>query len=255
MSEPGDPGTPAALGLDRSLDASGLNLAAVLSRERYDAIVPAAWQSRALLPGAVSVFVICSGGASFHWAARRARPVSQHPLDDFCEALVRRAASGLEGAGYATRAVFYWQRRGANDLESGQFADFVGLARAAGLGATSQLGLLLHARFGPWFAIRALLLSECPAPESARTDDAFDPCPSCSAPCIAACRGRAVSREKFSSERCAQTRKESAECAQRCDARLACPLGADYRYDRHALSHHMTSRFRGAGVRTGFPSG
>ncbi|MBW2292210.1 MAG: hypothetical protein JRG94_07840 [Deltaproteobacteria bacterium] len=134
FSEPGPPGTPAAVGLDASLDAAGLNVAAVLSRERYDALVPHAWQSRALLPGATSVFVIGSGGPAFYWAARRARPDAQHPLDEFLEEMVTRAASKLERAGCVTRAVFYWERRGENDREPGRFADFIALARAAGLG-------------------------------------------------------------------------------------------------------------------------
>ena len=246
FSEPGPPGTPAALGLDASLDAAGLNVAAVLSHERYDALVPDAWQARALLPGAVSVFVIGSGGPAFHWAARGARPDAQHPLDEFLEELVTRAASKLERAGCATRAVFYWERRGEDDREPGRFADFVALARAAGLGASSRLGLLVHPTFGPWFAIRALLLSELPSPDSTATDAQFDPCASCSAPCVEACPGAAVSRGRFSGERCAGTREELAQCAQRCDARLACPIGVDHRYDPGALAYHMTSQFRGA---------
>ncbi len=245
FSKPGSPGTPTALGLDASLEAGGLNLAAGLSRERYDALVPDAWQSRALLPGAASVFVIGSGGPAFHWAARRARPDAQHPLDEFCEELLTRAASKLELAGHATRAVFYWERRGGNDLGPGRFADFVALARAAGLGAPSRLGLLVHPTFGPWFAIRALLLSEQPSPDSAGSDPRFDPCGSCPAPCIEVCPGAAVSRERFSVARCTRTREELPQCARRCDARLACPIGEDYRYDPEALAHHMTARFRG----------
>jgi hypothetical protein len=240
--------SPNRLGLDPALVAAGLNVAALLAPSQYDALVPESWQARQLLPNAASVIVIGSGGDGFYWAARKARPGSVHPVDDYCAELVGRAADRLEAAGFATCAAFYWERRTRNGGEPGEFADFVALARAAGLGAASRLGMLLHPRYGPWFAIRALLLSERPAPVAANeaaTADPFDPCPSCSAPCIAACPGNAVAlRKKFSGQRCAETRHKLAACAARCDARLACPQGADYRYDPEALSHHMTSRFR-----------
>ena len=252
--------SPGVLGLDPALAAAGLNVAAVLAPREYDALVPESWQSRHLLPHAASVIVIGSGGADFYWAARKARPGSEHPVDEYCEELVTRAADRLEAAGFATRAAFYWERRTPNDCESGEFADFVALARAAGLGAPSRLGLLLHPRYGPWFAIRALLLSERPPAEGAREKIAFanrfDPCPNCSAPCVAACPGNAVGRsEEFAGERCAQTRHEVPGCATRCDARMACPEGADYRYDAEALSHHMTSHFRTDDPKPGVPPG
>lgn len=243
--------SPEALGLDSALEAAGLNVAAALDRSEYDALVPPAWQSQRLLPNVASVIVIGSGGTRFYWAARNARPGSRHPVDEYCEALVTRAADRLEAAGFATRAAYYWERRAANPGEPAVFADFVGLARAAGLGAASRLGLLLHRRYGPWFSIRALLLSERGRPEGLEAPQPYDPCPHCSAPCVAACPGSAVSSsEAFDRNRCAQTRHESAGCATRCAARLACPEGAEHRYDIEALAHHMTSHFR-----TGLPDG
>lgn len=244
-----DSDTSSSLGLDPALAAAGLNVAGWLTPSQYDALVPESWQARQLLPTAAVVFVIGSGGDNFYWAARKARPGSRHPVDDYCAELVGRAADRLEAAGFATCAAFYWEQRAQSGREPGEFADFVALAKAAGLGAASRLGLLLHPRYGPWFAIRAVLLSERPAPvapdDCATAAEPFDPCPSCSAPCIAACPGNAVAmREKFSGDRCAETRHKLAGCAARCDARLACPEGADYRYDLEALSHHMTSHFR-----------
>ncbi len=244
-AEVGHPHAPAAVGLDASLAAAGLNVAGVLRCEQFDALVPAAWRSQVLLPGATSVFVIGSGGPRFYRAAREAWPTSQHPLDEFCEQQVAGAARTLEADGHATRTLYYWQRLGENDRDPGEFADFVGLARAAGLGALSRLGLLLHPSYGPWFAIRALLVSDCPVPDRMLTDDTFDPCPSCRAPCVAACRGAAVSHGRFSGERCMRARVELAECRERCDARSACVLGTEHRYGAEAVSHHATASFRG----------
>jgi epoxyqueuosine reductase len=245
--DPGASRTPGALGLNAALESGGLNAAAVLSPEQYDALVPVAWQCSELLPTAASVFVLGSGGSMFYLAARRARPDAQHPLDEFCEELVTGAASELERQGAASRAVYYWERMGGIEREPGHFADFIALARAAGLGASSRLGLMLNPIFGPWFAIRALILCELPMPVPAAVEAGplFDPCSACPAPCIEACPGTAVSLDPFSRERCASTREELPGCARRCDARLACPVGASHRYDPEALAYHMTARFRG----------
>jgi epoxyqueuosine reductase QueG len=241
--------SPTQLGLDPALSAAGLNVAASLAIGEYDALVPASWKSQELLPNASSVIVLGSGGDRFYWTARQARPGSQHPVDEHCEALVTHAAERLSAAGFTAYPAFYWERKAQDRGKPGEFADFVALARAAGLGETSRLGLLLHPRYGPWFAIRALLLSERPTPAAVNLGveaaDRYDPCPSCSAPCVAACPGNAVSHsDVFFAERCAQTRHELAGCANRCAARLACPEGEEYRYAAEALSHHMTSHFR-----------
>lgn len=236
--------TPGELGLDPALEACGLNVAGALRVRDYDAIVTAAWRSAALLPSARTVYVIGSGGASFHAQAIQRAPDVAHPLDDACEAQVGAVAERMNRAGCTSRALFYWERRG----EEGEcvFADFVAIAHAAGLGARSRLGLLLHPRHGPWFAIRALLLSEREAPV-ARRMPVPDFCSDCAAPCTAACPAGAVTRAGISLDRCSESRHSDPRCASRCDARLACPVGADSRYPPAALAHHMTSHFRDAG--------
>lgn len=236
--------TQEALGLGSALAESGLNVAGALSPDDYNAIVPAAWQTQALHPTAATVFVIGSGGGAFYAAARAAFPDSEHPLDDHCEAVMAPVVEELGAQGSSSRALFYWQKLALEGAEAGVFADFVALARAAGLGSPSRLGLLLHPRYGPWFAIRALLLSDVVSQPTGQAADSFDPCGGCEAPCIATCHGRAVSREAFAAARCAETRHSNPQCAERCDARLACPVGGEHRYDASALAHHMTAHFR-----------
>ena len=235
-------GTPEALGLGTALASAGLNVAGSMTPDEYDALVPEAWKTRVLLPTAATVAIVGSGGSDFYLCAREARPASEHPLDEHCEALMARVVNQLEAQGAASRALFYWQRLGGG---AGVFADFVGLARGAGLGAPSRLGLLLHPHYGPWFAIRAVLLTETKLDHAPRDGRGFDPCPGCDAPCVAACHGSAVhGRSLFDGDRCAKTRHSDSRCADRCDARLACPVGSEHRYDAAALAHHMTSHFR-----------
>jgi epoxyqueuosine reductase len=240
---------PAAWGLTPSLAQAGLNVAAGISREHYDRLVPSAWRAGALLPAAKSALILGSGGMAFYTNALATCPGSPHPLDDFCEAQVHAAADAIEALGWKTTRHFYWERKGEGDDSAGLFADFVKLAEAGGLGTPSRLGLLLHPIYGPWFAIRGLLLSERPLPpvrhdlEPAHAP--FDPCTGCEAPCESACPGNAVGADRFSGEDCSMARKRLAACSESCAARLACPIGSEHRYAADAVAHHMRSGFRG----------
>lgn len=240
---------PAAWGLVPSLAVAGLNVVGGLSRDHYDRLVPEAWSGAALLPSAESALILGSGGMAFFRSAMRIRSSGPHPLDEFCEAQVALAADVLEARGWRTTRHFYWERKGGGPASAGEFADFVTLAREAGLGATSRLGLLLHRHYGPWFAIRGLLLSERPfSPtriESLSAASSEGPCPRCDAPCQSACPGRAIGRDQFSGKDCLSARETLPACRESCAARIACPVGSDYRYDPDVLAYHMRAPFRG----------
>jgi epoxyqueuosine reductase QueG len=116
----------------------------------------------------------------------------------------------------------------------------VALGRAAGLGAASRLGLLLHPEFGPWMSLRAVVLTPLELPESGPLTD-FDPCGGCAAPCASACRGSAIADDRFDVARCAATRLREAGCRSRCDARRACVIGPEHGYAAAAEAHHMAA--------------
>ena len=233
-----DPRSPDALGLPPELDAAGINLAGVLSSERYDALVPTGWRCRRVLPGAASVVVLACGGNSFARALRAApEAASRDPVDDFTRRVVQAAVQALVADGSDTRALFHDERR------QGVFADFPGLARACGLGEPSRLGLLLHPRFGPWLAIRALLLTESRFSPTSRLQD-FDPCLGCLAPCIRACPGHAVSQLDFDAAACRHTRLSGTSCASECAARRSCVVGPEHAYDSEMEGHTMSASLR-----------
>jgi len=241
--------SPSQLGLDPELDACGLDLAGVLAVERYDALVPESWQSQRLNPGSRFVYVIGSAGSGFYHFAREQLAGRAHPLDECCEARVGAAARRLAEAGALQRALFYWEKRGP---AGGTFADFVAIAHAAGLGARSRIGILLHPEHGPWFAIRALILTDRAPPPGFVPREVADFCSACPAPCVGACPARAVREAGIDLDRCSESRHHEPRCAVRCDARLACPIGVDSRYDSEALAHHMRAHARGSGVPGGF---
>jgi hypothetical protein len=228
-----------------ALDAAGLDLRGALAPADYDAQVPPAWRADALLPGARSLLVIGSGGRAL-WRALEAAggAVGPDPLD----AHTRRALEGcvalLRGAGEGARAAFAHERR------AGAYADLVALGRAAGLGAPSRLGLLVHPVYGPWLSLRALLATTLAWPAPAPLAG-FDPCRGCPAPCAAACHGQAVTPAGFAVPACAAARRREPRCRPRCDARHACVLGQEHAYLEVAESHHMRHASPEALVETG----
>jgi hypothetical protein len=216
------------------LDAAGLDLRGALSRSTYDALVPPAWRCDALLPGARSVLVVGSGGRALWRAARASGASGGDPIDLHTARALEACVAELTAAGRRALALFAHERRG------GAYADFVALGHAAGLGAPSRLGLLVHPVYGPWLSLRALLSSDLAWPESAPLQS-FDPCTGCPAPCAEACHGRAVGFAGFDVSRCAATRLRDPRCSLRCDARRACVLGRDHAYLPEAEAHHMES--------------
>jgi hypothetical protein len=233
---------------------AGMGLLGVLAVARYDALVPTAWGSRALRPGARSALIVASGGRALFDAFSVAPEASlpSDPLDAYTRRVVETAAARLGGG---ARALFAFEQRG------GVYADFVALGQAAGLGAPSRLGLLLHPEFGPWMSIRALLLTEREVAET-RPAPGFDPCGSCAAPCVRACRGAAVpasarpidsarfrlaarpsrgpaSGFRFDVAACGATRASEPGCRLRCDARRSCVIAPDQAYRSEAEAHHM----------------
>jgi hypothetical protein len=216
------------------LDAAGLDLRGALSRAEYDAQVPAAWRSERLLPEARSALVVGSGGRALWRAAEVSGALAGgDPLDRHTERALAACVAALRDRGEPARALFAHERRGD------AYADFVALAQAAGLGAPSRLGLLVHPVYGPWLSLRAVLLSRLDWPASGRLPG-FDPCRGCSAPCAATCHGAAVAAGGFDVARCASARIGDPRCASRCDARHACVLGQAHAYRPEAEVHHMS---------------
>lgn len=215
---------PSDCGMGLELDAAGLDLAAVVPIAEYDRAVPEGWASQRLLATARSAIVIGAGGRSLLRNHRaRAQGAS---LDDFVAQTVVRGCERLRAEGWAAVQFAY------DDTRDGQHVDLIALARHAGLGAPSRLGLLLHREYGPWLSLRALVLTERPLPESLPGED-FSPCEGCSAPCTEACPVDAPQAlpAGFDIDLCAGSRALGGACRLHCAARRACIFGPEHAYD------------------------
>ena len=108
---------------------------------------------------------------------------------------------------------------------------FAQMGELAGLGTVSPvLGRLMHPEFGLWVNIRAVvLIAGEPFGFSPPPLTDFDPCATCSMPCVEACPAGVYEPHGHPEpERCGQHLHRGG-CTHGCGALLACPIGKEHR--------------------------
>ncbi len=232
--------------IHQSLAPHGLNLIGTSSVAAYEALVPAQYHVKALLPQAKTIIVIGNGGGDF-WRGFRsyceARPgwvyTQEHPLDAYTVEIIETSLTpSLQAEDAAHRYVYpfrFWTEP----------VSFMHLARAAGVASPSLLGVVIHPKYGPWMALRAALLidQDVFAPPQAL---GFDPCPTCTErACIAACPAGAISEAKnWDIPACVHHRlRVSGDCVDYCRARYDCVYGREHRYPLEELQYHQRQSF------------
>ena len=150
----------------------GLNLVAAIPADRYDlAVTPAmrtsAFESAAPSPetlgdadlGPRSIVIVGNGGGDF-WRAFSAFADGQpgwreraNPLDDFTREIIERELiPAVRKSGARCLTVYPF-------MHGGPTLNFIELAKLAGLGGPSIIGVVLNPAYGPWIAFRAALSS------------------------------------------------------------------------------------------------
>lgn len=232
----------------------GLNLVAAIPADRYDRAVTPAMRTAAFesatpssgtpataSPSPRSIIVIGNGGGDF-WRAFSAfadrNPEWRdraNPLDDFTREIIEReVVPVVREAG--SRCVWVYPF-----MHAGPTLNFIELAKLAGLGGPSIIGVVLNPVYGPWIAFRAALIVDVDLDLPGEAVG-FDPCPGCmSRSCIAACPGAAVSFPAgWDIPKCLTHRVEvEADCAPRCHARVRCVIGPEHRYPDAELEYHQ----------------
>jgi epoxyqueuosine reductase len=236
------PSHPTAALLVAEATARGFNLGGFVGSALFDACQPAGRRAVDLLPGCGTIFLMGSGGAGFwNHLLESAAPIQvpasgYHPVDDYCAANSRELTEHLAARGVRARAAF---------PDDPSALNFMQLAEMAGWGTISPvLGILLHPEFGPWVSMRAAILIEglpFGAVEGGE-HPAFQPCLKCDKPCVTACPVGVFDGLGAVDLRACAEHRHADRCGHGCDARRACPVGADERYGeveerfRHAYS-------------------
>jgi hypothetical protein len=235
--------------IERIRDAAvpyGLNLVGAVSAQSYDRVVAPPYRAGAIDSRVRSIVAIGNGGGAL-WAALD-RHVQAHPgwrrrenpLDDFTRELIETQVAPAARRSGTHATVVYPFMQGAPTL------NFIELAKAAGLGGPSIVGVAVHPVYGPWIAFRAALLVDevIDAPGDAA---GFDPCPSCTArTCVEACPVGAIAHPAgWDIERCLIHRVEvEPDCEPQCHARARCVLGPEHRYPDDELAYHQMRALR-----------
>lgn len=237
--------------LRAALAAEGFNHVGVLDFHGFLARHGAVFRPPARTRWPRSIVVLASGGgamwAAFQvflrknpsWAGRR------DPLDDWTAHAVGRALGAALPSGVRAEALYPFRPAW------GRPVPFQRMARESGLGVPSKLGTLIHPEFGPWFGLRAAILTDLALAPTAPLG--ASPCEGCPAPCVPACPfPGAMTEAGWSMARCQEAKLAEPACRARCDARAACVVGVEHRYADDEIAHHygrLTERLE-AGVRT-----
>ena len=191
-------------------------------------------------PGGVSIGTLAligaEGGSFWSRFSRSAESGDGHsdPLDRWSRRVLTAVAEELEAL-----AVFPFDQPSPPFLRWAQ--------KAEPSLSPSPLGLLIHPRLGLWHSYRGAL---CFAERLSLPEPVMEasPCESCvERPCLSACPVAAFDGASYDVAGCAAHLATPAgdRCfAVSCQARRACPVGAEHRYGPEQARFHMGAFFR-----------
>ncbi|MEM7042830.1 MAG: ferredoxin [Pseudomonadota bacterium] len=130
---------------------------------------------------------------------------------------------------------------------------FILWAKRSGSLFRSPIGLSIHPRYGLWIAFRAALLIDYPLGDGTLEIEPVQgrrPCDDCAdKPCLTTCPVGAFSEAGYDFEACLdQVASPVNTCREGgCLARIACPVGREYRYQPAHAAFHMGELLKAQG--------
>lgn len=213
------------------LAENGLNLQAVFNLADLPPDMLAAIEAVETTDGYRQVLVFGHGGPRM-WQALSVsmEPDEEHPVDCFSVDVVARFFTEENPT---NRYTFLFPQQ-SNEIP------LQWLGRLAGWHHDSPLRIGVNARWGSWFAYRAVALTNTSFTPTAPLLEA-SPCTSCmDTPCIVACPV-ATADGDIKLDACVDERlRVGSPCANTCLARLACPVMAEQRYSQEQIAYHYS---------------
>lgn len=211
-----------------ALDAAGLNLQAVFSLDRLPDKLRAEIRRRFDPAEEFRQLILIGHGGKrmwemvMRWVAAEGI-VTNDPIDEFSKARMHDFL-----AAYQHRLIY----------PSTDSIGLQALGKLAGWHHASPFMVGINARWGSWYAYRALALADSDFPLTVPQDQP-SPCITCDGkPCLAACPAGAVTAEAFSLGKCIAWRRQSqSPCRETCLSRLACPIAREHRYTPEQIRH------------------
>lgn len=210
------------------LNDAGLNRQHVFDLDALPADLLAPLQRQ---PHERQLILFAHGGRRLWERVQAEGGASAHPIDDYSRRMVRAwLAQALPQARF--RFVY------PGGLPPGQHLGLQRLGALAGWHHASPFMVGIDAEWGSWFAYRVALITDTALPPSIASDTGH-PCQSCiSKPCIKACPAKALDAGRMDAPACFEHRlQEDSSCALSCQARLACPVRAEHRYEESQIAH------------------
>ena len=227
---------------ERQAEAEGLNVRIVRTRKAVESAFAAGSGRSSSSPAAFHptyrrAVLLGSAGTPLWERFQAAGPGggTAHPLDRYTERAVERVLGALREADAGAVAVYPFEH-------ARRIVPFLAFLQDTSLLRVTPFGVAVHARFGPWFAWRAAVLTSLPLPASSLS--AESPCAACPAPCTDACPAGVVAKAGFGWQGCVDFRVREAPCRATCLARQACPVGVEFRYGPEQMAYHYEVSLR-----------
>lgn len=149
-----------------------------------------------------------------------------HPLDSYVQDCVYRACKTT-----SVRITVLW-----GHVTEPRVLPIQRIARAAGLATISPSHFSIHPMYGPWLALRAVVIFDMDGPND-RARLMSSPCDSCSQPCMSALSDALAMAEQRGEPLQVATRRDWRQWAR---VRQLCPLGREHEYSDPQLEYHYT---------------
>ncbi|WP_286831687.1 MULTISPECIES: hypothetical protein [Kordiimonas] len=214
------------------LARAGLNLHAVFALEALPADVRDALMGAGMEASRFHQLILLGHGGTALWQAVGADGLG---VDDPIDSHSRKAAAAYLDASPACAGYAFLYPPSDNPVP------LIRMGELAGWHHTSKFRVGINRDWGSWFAYRALVLADSRFTPVSRPRDT-SPCDACEdKPCIKACPAAAVTDGEFLSGRCFDHRlSDGSSCAEACQARLACPVAAEHRYEADQVRYHYS---------------